>query len=232
MSFSYEYGPASRLAVLLLGALVGGLVVGLIWVVQAWRGSDAAESARTVAATEGSAPLKPGAGRAATTWLGRCREVYDAQGAVLETGADALDQWEVHIGAMNKLVTGAITLEQAQQFWDQTRVGAAQNLAKFAKAERRYHRRTARCPAPARSEEVSHELRSCVDAVVARRRTLHLSSVALATWRMHVHHMEMLRSGEMSAEEATRLWLESWHRGVRQVTAYHAAARDADGTTC
>jgi hypothetical protein len=133
---------------------------------------------------------------------------------------------------MNKLVTGAITLPQARQFWNQTRVGAFRNLDQFDVADRHFDRRTARCPRPRESSDVSRELRSCAEAVAARNRMLHLSSVALGTWRMHVHHMEMLRSGEMSAEDATRLWLQSWHRGNREVKAYRAAARAAQGLTC
>ena len=136
-----------------------------------------------------------------------------------------MTQWEVHIGAMNKLVVGAISVAQAQQFWNQTRNGATRNLERFADAQRAYQQRTARCPTPNR--QASEELRECAAVVTAQRRELVRAAVALSTWRTHVHHMEMLRRGEMSAEDATRMWLASWRTGARQVDVYRGAARDA-----
>jgi hypothetical protein len=217
----------------LVGSLAGALVVVLIWAAQVWLSSDdgATDSSATVA-PDAAALFEPSSESPATTRLDRCHEVYDAQSGALTAAANSLGQWEVHIGAMNKLVTGAITLEQAQQFWDQTRVGAALKLQRFAAADRHFGRRTARCPEPVGSAAASQDLRSCAEAVADRNRTLRLAAVALETWRMHVHHMEMLRDGEMSAQEATQLWLQSWHQGNRQVMAYRAAARTADGKTC
>ena len=37
---------------------------------------------------------------------------------------------------------------------------------------------------------------------------------------------------EMTPQEATDLWLRTWHRGDRQVTALRAAAHDAAGLRC
>jgi hypothetical protein len=134
---------------------------------------------------------------------------------------------------MNKLVVGAITLEQATQFWNQTRVGASTNLKSFASARERFQQRSARCPAPESSgATVPAEWRSCHRAVAARNQALQLSTVSLGTWRDHVHHMEMLRRGEMSPQEATQLWLRSWRKGNDEVRAYRAAARAAKGKTC
>ena len=50
----------------------------------------------------------------------------------------------------------------------------------------------------------------------------------------------MLRRGEMTPAQATRLWLKTWHRGNRQVRAYHAkmalagshGTGSASGTSC
>ena len=168
-----------------------------------------------------------------TIELARCREVFEAQSAPLRAAAASLDQWEVHIGAMNKLVTGAITLNQATQFWNQTRVGASTKLQSFAAARERFQQRSARCPAPSNSgTAIPPERRACYRAVAARNQTLRLAIVSLETWQQHVHHMEMLRRGEMTAQDATRLWLQSWRTGNDQVRAYRAAARAANGKTC
>ena len=106
-----------------------------------------------------------------TTDLARCREVFDAQSAPLRAAAASLGQWEVHIGAMNKLVVGAITLKQATQFWNQTRVGASTKLKSFAAAREPFQQRSARCPTPSNSgTAIPVERRACYRAVAARNR--------------------------------------------------------------
>ena len=46
-------------------------------------------------------------------------------------------------------------------------------------------------------------------------------------WAEHIEHMDMLRFGTMSPEEATTLWLSIWRRGDRQLNDYRVAAREA-----
>jgi hypothetical protein len=48
-----------------------------------------------------------------------------AQIRPLRTAEASLAQWEIHIGAMNKLVTGAITLEQASERRDYRNAASA-----------------------------------------------------------------------------------------------------------
>jgi hypothetical protein len=158
--------------------------------------------------------------------------VYGAQTAPLRAVPASLSQWEVHIGAMNKLVVGAISLQQANQFWNQTRVGAQRRLDRYDVAQRKYDRRTARCPLPKHAASGHGKLAQCQSAVRARHLELERATVALDTWQLHVHHMEMLRRGEMTPEQATQMWLASWHRGVQEVRAYRAAAKAARGTCC
>jgi hypothetical protein len=68
--------------------------------------------------------------------------------------------------------------------------------------------------------------------VAARNQILQRAVVSLKTWQGHVRHMEMLRRGEMTPEEATTLWLQSWKQGNEEVQSYRAAARAAHGETC
>ena len=163
--------------------------------------------------------------------LVRCQQVYTAQDEPLRAARAAIAQWVVHIDAMNKLVAGEITLAQATKFWDETRVGAHARLDAFATAAGRYDKRTGRCPREA-SRQVHGAVRTCMAAVSARNRQLSRAGRTLATWRMHVEHMEMLRRGEMSASQATALWLQSWHDGQTEMTDYRAAARAARGPHC
>jgi hypothetical protein len=218
---------------LLVGAVVGALVVGVAWLGQWWLSSREAEPSQdAVVSTLQEPEEQPTAASEELSHVERCQDVFNAQSDPLRTAAASLTQWEVHIGAMNKLVVGAITLKQARQFWNQTRVGARSNLGEFDTAYRRYDQRVFRCPAPSRPAEASAELVSCHRAAAARGRTVRLATVALETWRQHVHHMDMLRSGEMTPEEATRQWLQSWRQGDREVRAFRDAARAVGGRTC
>ncbi|RYP89033.1 hypothetical protein EKO23_00975 [Nocardioides guangzhouensis] len=237
----YTYDPATpekpggtRVWAFVGGALAGALVVAIVW----WGATALDPEAVSTppagdqqrAALSGDHPDDAAASPASsrdtggTTYLTRCREVFAAQERPLKAAAASLAQWQVHIGAMNKLVTGVITLDQATQFWDQTRVGASRRLERAAAGRRHFDRRTARCPAPPASARRDPEERTCHRAVAARNQTMRLATTALGTWQEHVHHMEMLRRGEMTPEEATQMWLQSWHTGNDQVRAYRAAA--------
>ena len=223
-----------------LGAGIGAFVVALAWILVVALTSGDSSSDRDDAgraALSSTTPRSVGLpeyGAETQTYLARCREVFQAQSAPLKAAAVAMDQWEVHIGAMNKLVVGAITLKQATQFWNQTRVGASENLKSFASARELYQQRSSRCPEPNSSlaKAISPERRACYRAVAARHDALRLGLVSLETWKGHVHHMEMLRRGEMTPQEATQLWLQSWHQGNDELRAYRAAARAAKGKIC
>jgi len=234
MPYSYFSEPRPRrLEIIVLGLLTAALV-GLAFLAQ-WRitaqdESDQGQSSSTLAGQQGFRDdLLTGH---PDERLGRCLEVYAAQWQPLKTAAASMAQWEVHIGAMNKLVVGAITLRQATQFWNRTRVGAWTRLAAFADADRQFGQRTARCPMPLDADEIGEELLGCTTAVAARNRILHSAHGALDTWRMHVRHMELLRNGEMTPQRATELWLQSWRQGQAEVDHYRAAARAARGLRC
>ena len=157
----YEYGATTlpsegakrdRRSAFLVGALAGGLagamVMAFAWLAMGGPGSEDSSPDRDAA---GSAPLTPttlpSAGGPvnadeASTDLARCREVFDAQSAPLRAAAASLGQWEMHIGAMNKLVVGTIKLKQATQFWNQTRVGASTKLKGFSAARDPFQQRS------------------------------------------------------------------------------------------
>ena len=224
-----DWAPVKSLMVALMLGLMLGVWAGRWWIPEdsvAAPQQERAQLSEGVASSPGAPSTAPTARKDATSdRLDSCEDMYAALVGPLKAVSPAMTQWEVHIGAMNKLVVGAITLAQAYEFWNQTREGAARNLAKFADARRTFDQRTARCPMPV--GRASDELRDCAAGVAARHRELRRAAVALDSWRTHVRHMEMLRRGEMSPEDATRLWLESWRKGSRQVSAYRSAARGA-----
>lgn len=208
-----------------VGGLVGAAVVLLVWLTISALSPDSPGSA--------DAPRPGGAGATVLgtqeASSGQCRQRFAAQGRVLRAADATLSQWEVHVGAMNKLVTGAISLQQATAFWNQTRVGAQERLARYDAAVRALEGAANRC-SPAAAAAVDDQ--RCAAAVEARDLALRKAHRATATWRQHVHHMEMLRQGTLSPAMAQRMWLRSWHRGVRQLEAYRAAAQDARARHC
>ena len=92
-------------------------------------------------------------------------------------------QWEVHIGAMNQLIDGEITLQQATRFWNETRRAAAGRPRECtAAAHRDYKQRAARC-GPAASQVA--EIGRCVRLIGARNRTIHSATVAWTPGGVH-----------------------------------------------
>ena len=156
-----------------------------------------------------------------------CRTVWHSQSDALAAADRSLQQWRVHVGAMNQLVSGQITLAQAQAFWNRTRVGAAARVAKFEKTHGAYADVAGRCPGRSSSASPSRQVRQCLAGVRARHRAIDAGSVAIATWKHHIRAMEMLRSGQLTPQMATQMWLQSWHLGVRQLDAFTKARKHA-----
>lgn len=229
-----ERGPRSGWA-FVTGAVIGGLIVvaALLVFGDLGNGGDGGGGGRPAAAAVPSGTTDPKGDPTPTAstaeslapMVDQCMERYEAQGEPLEAADSALAQWRVHVGAMNQLVTGTITLRQATAFWNRTRVDAEERLAVYDAAARSLD-------GLARCQKGDTEVAHCRAAVHARSRQLALADRSLATWREHVHHMEMLRHGHITPKKATRMWLASWQQGVRQLDAYDASARDAGRHHC
>jgi hypothetical protein len=168
---------------------------------------------------------------ASSTPLDRCTSAADRLAGSLARAKAALDQWAVHVGAMNQLVTGSITLPQATAFWNRTRVGAYRRIAAFDTADRALRRSGVDCPAPALlGTRSSPALRACSRHVAALTEQLDAARTAISTWADHVQAMDMLRMGKLSPARATQMWLSMWQRGTDQIDRYSAAARAAART--
>jgi hypothetical protein len=232
---AHEYEERDRrpmISVFLVGALAGMLALGLVWATTAiLADSDSgrvATTAMTDTATTDAEPSQQTQSLPEPSQEDRCRQADAELAGLLRAAVPALDQWEIHIGAMNKLVVGAITLQQATAFWDQTRVGADRNLDRFHSATRRVPFAGVDCPSPDSLTQASAALSSCARHVAQERQAFEAARIAMATWKKHVRHMEMLRMGHMSPAAATRLWLASWQEGIRELQAYRSAERPVD----
>jgi hypothetical protein len=162
---------------------------------------------------------------AADTRAGRCTDAARTLEAPLAAARPALRQWDVHVSAMNQLVVGEITLQQASAFWNRTRVGAQRNVERFRTAWADVERAGVDCPAPGLMGRAPAAVRSCARLVDAELGVLQVARTSIGTWDKHVHHMDMLRLGTLSPEDATQMWLSMWQRGVQELKAYRTAAR-------
>ena len=196
----------------LVGALVGMALIGIVWMSASALAGDPTPNAVRYAAPPEATPTAEPAVHHGPTPMQRCRRTLHRIQPALSAVDPALSQWEIHVGAMNKLVVGAITLSQANAFWNQTRVDARHNLDTFRLAARMAAAGRATCPSPEDPgiAQASPRLRSCVRRVAADEHALATARTAIATWGRHVADMDMLRAGRMSPSQATRMWLMSW----------------------
>jgi hypothetical protein len=191
-------------------------------------GPQGAAGASSASASPSGTPAVNATGAA----LARCRSDWRRESEPLGAAARALAQWKVHVGAMNQLVAGQITLAQAQAFWDSTRVAAAKRVARFQKSLRAFRKDVEGCPgtrtAPATGDPApTAQLKACVAGVRARRAVLASAATAVTTWDRHVVDMEMLRMGHMTPDQAAAMWLKNWRLGQAQLDDYHHARAEA-----
>ncbi|MGO4343008.1 hypothetical protein [Pedococcus sp. 2YAF34] len=167
-----------------------------------------------------------------------CRLANLRQQSPLSAAAVSLAQFDKHIDAMNLLVAGKITLAVATTFWDQTRVGAAQNAAAFRSADKQLTAATSTCRPPDPSVAYSTPygqllaISGCANAIKARTTELARARAAVTTWEHHIHDMEMLRTGHITPAQATAAWSKNWRTGAGQLAAYDAAAAAAAKLHC
>jgi hypothetical protein len=219
---------SSTTVMTVVAALLVGLGLGAVAIL-VWAGPVAedrpvaAERSSATEAQSASAVPTASSGDPEPSRLDRCAAASAALRGPLGTAGPALEQWAVHIGAMNQLVAGEITLQQASDFWNRTRLGAQRRVDRFAAAWAAARHRGIECPAPVVAPP-NPELRPCVEQVAAEIRRLEAARTSLRTWDEHIHHMDMLRLGELSPADATAMWISMWKRGDRDLQAYRTAA--------
>ena len=248
--------PGPRLAeVALVGTFLLGVVTSLVLVLT-WgllSGDDAPVPAQAGVARGGdvldsdtldggsldggvSATPSPGDPSSSTTpegsdpadsRLSRCVDAERTLSQALDAAGPALEQWQVHVAAMNQLVVGEITLQQATDFWNRTRVGAQHKVDGFRATMQDLRRGGVDCAAPDLLAPDERDLRACARRVGAELAVLRAARTSVDTWSRHIEDMDMLRMGDLSPEEATRMWLSMWHQGVRDLEAYRAARQRA-----
>lgn len=138
-----------------------------------------------------------------------------------------MDQWRLHIEVMNQLVAGDITLTQATDYWQQTRLGAHRKVDHFRRVDSELQPSAADCASPEGVElrdEQRRRLDACRDATEAFSASLTAARVAIATWEHHIMDMDALRAGDITPAQATTMWLQSWKTGAHQLREYDKRA--------
>jgi hypothetical protein len=238
------------LIVLALGVLIAALIgigIGTLLTDRSPRGESAADNAtqpdqgssghsehNAQGHSEHSQSVSAG-DQTTSVALDACRRASERQARAALAADRTLDQWRLHIQAMNRLVAGRITLDQANRYWERTRIGAHRHAAAFMSRyaasrplEQRCLTRVDGMPAA----QVGPSLTTCTQAVRAFGTALSSARVTTATWVHHIDDMDAMRAGKITPAQATSMWVHKWHLGARQLQTYDHALRSALPTRC
>ena len=215
-------------------ALAAALVISSMW----WLSYDGRTEAQngpdqtpdtSLAATSSSGQA------AVAAAMDECESTWDAQTEPLDAAATSLQQWQVHVDAMNQLVAGEITLDQASAFWEQSRVEAAQKIHRFHSMDATYTAGEDSCRTPdiaGNSVAGLAALTACQHDIAQRDDALQAGRVAIGTWHHHVMDMNLMRAGTLSPARAVQLWNKNWKEGVAELHDYRSQLRQTGNQHC
>lgn len=162
--------------------------------------------------------------------LASCRTASTTQARDLKAAQASLHRWKTHIRAMNQLVAGKITLQQAKAFWTASRTGAAQEVARFEAVDKRSRGVSTECSAPPGLDDHSAhltQLAACRQAADAQQAELTSGRTAITTWRHHIRDMELLRAGKISPFVGLMRWNKNWKKGDAELQHYREMRKAA-----
>ena len=162
--------------------------------------------------------------------LASCRQASTTQARDLKAAQASLDRWKTHIRAMNQLVAGKITPEQAKAFWTASRTGAAQEVARFEAVDKQTRGVSTECSAPPGLDDHSAhltQLAACRQAADAQEAELNSGRTAITTWRHHIRDMELLRAGKISPFVGLMRWNKNWKKGDAELQHYREMRKTA-----
>jgi Mrp family chromosome partitioning ATPase len=233
---SYRALRRHPLAGVIGSVLAVAMVISTVWWLSYDDPSDASHtSARTRDASLAATAAPPSSAAAVTAAMEQCRSTWDAQAEPLATAADSIDQWQVHIDAMNQLVAGKITLAQANAFWARSRIQAADKVHRFESADHTYTAGTHSCRKPDETRVDNPDvlaLMACQRAIGQREDALDAARVAIGTWHHHVMDMNMMRAGTLSPTRAVKLWNQNWRLGAAELVDYRTQLRQTGKLGC
>jgi hypothetical protein len=157
--------------------------------------------------------------------------------STIDGGSSRITTPRTRVGILPWLaVAGNISLTQATTFWNRTRKGAMHRIMRFEQAESRYRSTAPACRTNSLPQAAGTTIpvgaSDCMRAAVAGERVLAAAQTAITTWQHHVHDMEMLRLGQLSAAQALQMWQMNWHLGQRELAEYRHAGTHARYLRC
>jgi hypothetical protein len=157
-----------------------------------------------------------------------CKGLWAQELRVALAAERTLQEWRLHVDAMNDLVAGKITLAQAAALWDHSEQGALRRIERFQRLDAGLRRSPDRCE----STDAPPFAGACARAAHAVQRTIAVARNAVRTWRLHIRDMDLLREGHINADEAKQMWHHLWHKGQEQTVRYDKSASDALAHDC
>ena len=147
-----------------------------------------------------------------------CQQLVTERAQVVLFADTTLDQWRLHIKAMNQLLAGEITAEEATEFWTESERGAKRNISHFRHSIHGLSNDDCRVQ-DCRAARAFH------DAIAVARPTAR-------TWLQHMRDMDALMAGKITLEQAAESWTQLRKMGERQLARYDRENRQALRARC
>jgi hypothetical protein len=207
-----QHAPRRRGRIILGITLIVGTVVALLLLLPGRSNDPPGPGSRTSArpAPDGTEKIE----------LTHCQKATALANDAIEAADASIDQWELHIDAMNQLVGGEITLDQARKFWAKSKVASKEKARAFRDVDGRHRNSELDCTGPIGADKRRAQ---CVDRLAAAEQALTEARKAVKQWEHHIHAMDLEAAGKLTPQQVTRMWLASWKAGIHQVGDYTAA---------
>jgi len=157
-----------------------------------------------------------------------CKERWGQELRVALAAERTLEDWRLHIDAMNHLVHGQISVSQATALWEASEQGALRRIDRFERLDRFLRQSPSGCDTSVPSDDES----ACAKAARAVQRTIDTAQAAVRTWRVHIVDMDRLREGRITGKVAEEKWRRLWRTGQVQTVRYDRRATDALAHDC
>ena len=161
-----------------------------------------------------------------------CQERVRAADEVLKEARTGIAHWDAHVGAERDARDGAISVDERQRIFSETRLKGPADQKRYADAQRAYERvRDASCgKAKGADAKVAATLSRCQERANAQGRLLRAAAAAMGDWKDHLADMQ--RSREIHVDNAQEVWLAAYRAAPKNLNAYEKALRDFDAPRC
>jgi len=142
-----------------------------------------------------------------------CSKAIAVAEDVLHAGELGMTHWRKHVAAQTDYVAGRATAARTAATWKRTRLAGPADVQRFRAPWARFARMARPCAGVGSvAAPYKDEARTCL----ARERVAATAATAMQAvirdWTDHQHHMAQLRSGDLAAVQAQKMWIQAWRR--------------------